>query len=344
MKVQVPCLIIFLVLLGQLVPAGLDGAMAQQTLQQVEKRGRLQCGVSPIAPGFSYLDDTGHRRGFDIDFCRALAAAILGDDTKLDLVPLDTNVRYEALRAGRIDVLIAQTTWTFTRDTRLSLDFGPVVFHDGQGILVRSDLKVNDVGELRGAAICLLPGTTSEQNLEDYFRTRSLKYEPVVLQNADEWRNAFLSGRCDAISADKSILLSVRAMASTPENFVLLNARISEEPLSPAVRANDSNWRDIVSWVVFALIAAEEKGITSLNLQDQLNSSDPETRRLLGTSGNFGSMIFLSDKWAFNAIKAVGNYRQIFDRHFGANSTMPLQPGPNRLVRDGGYLRSPPFR
>lgn len=344
MKAQVHCMVILLVLLDLLVPVGFGSAMAQQTLQHVQKRARLQCGVSPVAPGFSYLDSSGRRQGFDIDFCRALSAAIFGDDTKLDLVPLDTNVRYEALRSGRIDVLIAQTTWTFTRDTRLGLDFGPVVFHDGQGILVRSDLKISDVGELGGAAICLLSGTTSEQNLEDYFRIRSLKYEPVVLQNADEWTNAFLSGRCDAISADRSVLLSVRAMASTPEKFVLLDAKISEEPLSPAVRANDSNWRDIVSWVVFALFEAEEKGITTENLPDQLNSMDPEIRRLLGTIGNFGSMMSLSDKWAFDAIKAVGNYGQIFDRHFGPHSTMPLQRGSNRLVRDGGNLSSPPFR
>lgn len=341
MKVQVPRLIIFALLL---VLASAASAAAQQTLEQVQKRGRLQCGVSPISAGFSYLDDQGRRRGFDIDFCRAIGAAIFGDTAKLDLVPLDTNVRYEALRSGRIDVLIAQTTWTFTRDTRLGLDFGPVIFHDGQGIMVRSDSAVKDISELGGAAICLLPGTTSEQNIEDFFRTKALKYEPVVLQNADEWRNTFLSGRCDAISADKSVLLSVRGMASTPEQFTLLDTRISEEPLAPAVRANDSNWRDIVSWTVFALIRAEEKGVTAENLQDQLNSADPETRRLLGTSGDFGTMMSLSNKWAFNAIKAVGNYGQIFDRHFGARSTMPLQRGPNSLVRDGGYLSSPPFR
>ncbi|WGR90759.1 amino acid ABC transporter substrate-binding protein (plasmid) [Bradyrhizobium sp. ISRA443] len=326
--------------------SGLAGtAAAQQTLDQVHKRGRLECGVSPIAPGFSYLDSQGRRRGFDVDLCRAVAAAIFADDTKVDFVPLDTNIRYEALRSTRVDVLIAQATWTFTRDTRLGLDFGPVVFHDGQGIMARSDLAAaDDINALAGAAVCLLPGTTSEQNLEDYLRTRSLKYEPVVFQNADEWRNAFLSGRCDAVSADRSILVSVRAMANEPEKFAILSKTISKEPLAPVVRANDSSWRDIISWVVFALLAAEEKGITTENLQDHAHSSDPETRRLLGETGNFGSMLSLSDRWAFNVLRLVGNYGQIFDRHFGPGSTMPLPRGPNKLTRDGGYLYAPPFR
>lgn len=341
MKVQYSILAIA-ILLSSL--SGTQQAEAQPTLEQVKKRGRMECGVSPVAPGFAYYDSQGRRVGFDVDLCRAIAAAIFGDGEHVDLVPLDTAVRYEALRSGRVDVLIAQTTWTFTRDTRLGLDFGPVVFYDGQGFMVRSDASVHSVGDLSGAAVCLLSGTTSEQNVEDYFAARSLRYEPVVFQNADEWRNAFLSGRCDAISADRTVLVSVRAMAGRPDQFVLLADTISKEPLAPAVRGGDSNWRDIVSWVIFALVAAEEKGITKASIEKQIKEKDPEIRRLLGETGNFGSMLALPNNWAANAIRTVGNFAEIFDRHFGPKSSMPLDRGGNKMVRDGGNMYAPPFR
>src|ERR1700694_3526678 len=296
------CTALVAVLVGGLGTA----VKAQQTLDSVKKRGKLQCGVSPIAPGFSFLDDRGLRQGFDIDICRAVAAAIFGDPEKVEFTPLDTNVRFQAVQSGRVDLLSAQTTWTFTRDASLGLDFGPVVFHDGQGIMVRSELGVKSASELSGAAICLLPGTTSLQNLEDYFRPRSLKYEAVVFENSDEWRNAFLSGRCDAITADRSVILSVRAMANDPSRYVILPETISYEPLAPVMRPNDANWRDIVSWIVYALITAEKKGVTKANVESFADSTDPEIRRLLGASGDFGKMISLQNKWAFNAIKAVG--------------------------------------
>lgn len=317
---------------------------AQQTLDSVKKRGKLQCGISPIAPGFSFLDDRGLRQGFDIDICRAVTAAIFGDQEKVEFAPLDTNVRFQAVTSGRVDILSAQTTWTFTRDASLGLDFGPIVFHDGQGIMVRSELGVKSAAELSGSAICLLPGTTSLQNLEDYFRPRSLKYEAVVFENSDEWRNAFLAGRCDAITADRSVILSVRSMANDPTRYVILPETISYEPLAPVVRPNDANWRDIVSWVVYALITAERKGITSANVEGFRGSTDPEIQRLLGISGNFGKMISLQDKWAFNAIKAVGNFGEIFERHFGHYTKMAIDRGPNRLWTEGGLIYAPPFR
>ena len=319
-------------------------ALAQQTLDAVKKRGKLQCGISPIAPGFSQLDDRGIRRGFDVDICRAVAAAIFGEPEKVDLTPLETNVRFQAVQSGRVDILSAQTTWSFSRDTSLGLDFGPIVFHDGQGIMVPANLGATAASDLAGAAICLLPGTTSLQNLEDYFRPRAVRYEAVVFENSDEWRNAFFSGRCDAITADRSVIVSVRAMASDPSRYVILPELISYEPLAPAVRQNDSNWRDIVSWTVYALITAERKTITQANVDKFASSSDPEVQRLLGSSGDFGKMLSLESKWAYNAIKAVGNYGEIFDRHLGPDTGLALDRGPNKLWTDGGLIYSPPFR
>jgi general L-amino acid transport system substrate-binding protein len=319
-------------------------AHAQRTLDTVKQRGKLQCGISPVAPGFSHLNDQGLRQGFDVDICRAVAAGIFGDPEKVEFTPLDTNVRFQAVQSGRVDILAAQTTWTFSRDASLGLDFGPIIFHDGQGIMVRSDLGVKNASELSGAAICLLPGTTSLQNLEDYFRPRAIRYEAVVFENSDEWRNAFLSGRCDAITADRSVIVSVRSMANDPNRYVILPEVISYEPLAPVLRSNDASWRDIVSWTIYALITAERKGVTRANIESFAGSNDPEVQRLLGSNGDFGRMISLHNRWAFNAIKAVGNYGEILNRHFGPDSSMPLDRGPNRLWTDGGLIYSPPFR
>jgi general L-amino acid transport system substrate-binding protein len=333
------------VALGAALVSGLaTAANGQSTLELVKKRGVLQCGISQIAPGFSHLNDRGRRIGFDIDICRAIAAAVLGDSEKVEFTPLDTNVRFQAVQSGRVDLLSSQTTWTFTRDASLGLDFGPVVFHDGQGIMVRADLGVKSASELSGAAICLLPGTTSLQNLEDYFRPRSLKYEAVVFENSDEWRRAFLAGRCDAITADRSVIVSVRSMANDPSRYLILPETIAYEPLAPGIRSGDAKWRDIVSWVIYALITAERKGVTSAQIGSYSESKDPEILRLLGASGDFGKMIALPNTWASNAIKAVGNYGEIFDRHFGPTTSMALDRGPNRLWTEGGLMFAPPFR
>lgn len=319
-------------------------ASAQATLEAVRKRGKVLCGVSPTAPGFSYADDKGVRQGFDADVCRAVSSAVFGVPDKVDFVPLNTNVRFQGLQSGEVDLLSRQTTMTFSRDTSLGLDFAPVVFYDGQGLMVSAKLGVKSAAELSQSAVCILPGTTTLQNLEDYFKPRNIKYEAVVFENPDEWRNAFFSGRCDVITTDRSDLASVRAIANDPKQYVILPETISKEPLAPVVRQNDSNWRDIVSWTVNALIAAEEYGVTKGNIDEQLNSKDPEIQRLLGVNGDLGKMLNLDNKWAYNAIKQLGNYGELFERHLGEKTPLGLSRGPNQLWNKGGLLYSPPFR
>lgn len=319
-------------------------ASAQATLEAVRKRGKVLCGVSPTAPGFSYADDKGVRQGFDADVCRAVSSAVFGAPDKVDFVPLNTNVRFQGLQSGEVDLLSRQTTATFSRDTSLGLDFAPVVFYDGQGLMVSTKLGVKSASELSQSAVCILPGTTTLQNLEDYFKPRNIKYEAVVFENPDEWRNAFFSGRCDVITTDRSDLASVRAIANDPKQYVILPETISKEPLAPVVRQNDSNWRDIVSWTVNTLIAAEEYGITKGNVDEQLKSKDPEVQRMLGVNGDLGKMLNLDNKWAYNAIKQLGNYGELFERHLGEKTPLGLTRGPNQLWNKGGLIYSPPFR
>ena len=319
-------------------------ASAQATLEAVRKRGKVLCGVSPTAPGFSYADDKGVRQGFDADVCRAVSSAVFGVPDKVDFVPLNTNVRFQGLQSGEVDLLSRQTTMTFSRDTSLGLDFAPVVFYDGQGLMVSTKLGVKSAAELSQSAVCILPGTTTLQNLEDYFKPRNIKYEAVVFENPDEWRNAFFSGRCDVITTDRSDLASVRAIANDPKQYVILPETISKEPLAPVVRQNDSNWRDIVSWTVNALIAAEEYGITKGNIDEQLKSKDPEIQRLLGVNGDLGKMLNVDNKWAYNAIKQLGNYGELFERNLGEKTPLGLTRGPNQLWNKGGLIYSPPFR
>lgn len=319
-------------------------ASAQATLDAVKKRGKVLCGVSPSSAGYSYADDKGVRRGFDSDVCRAVSSAVFGVPDKVEFVPLNTNIRFQALQSGEIDVLSRQTTMTFSRDNSLGLDFAPIVFYDGQGLMVSTKLGVKSASELSQAAICLLPGTTTLQNLEDYFKPRNIKYEAVVFEDNNEWRNAFFSGRCDVITTDRSDLASVRAVANDPKQFVILPETISKEPLAPVVRQNDSNWKDIVSWSVNTLIAAEEYGVTQANVDDQLKSKDPEIQRMLGVNGDLGKMLNLDNKWAYNIIKQNGNYGEIFERSLGEKTALGLTRGPNQLWNKGGLLYSPPFR
>lgn len=319
-------------------------ALAQDTTGAVKARGHLLCGVSPSSAGFAFADDRGERRGFDVDICRAVAAAILGDPSAVEFVPLNTNVRFQALQTGEIDILSRQTTATFTRDASLGLDFGPTVVYDGQGLMVPASLGVSSADELEGAAICLLPGTTTLQNLNDYFGPRGIEYEAVVFENTDEWRNAFFSGRCDAITSDRTDIASVRAVANDPSAYVILPETISKEPLAPVVRQGDSTFRDIVSWTVFALFAAEELGITAENVDEMLDSEEPEIQRLLGKTGEFGQMLGISNSWAYDAIKAVGNYGEVWERNLGENTALGLTRGPNRLWTQGGMIYAPPFR
>ncbi len=319
-------------------------ASAQATLDAVKKRGKVLCGVSPSSAGYSYADDKGVRQGFDSDVCRAVSSAVFGAPDKVEFVPLNTNIRFQALQSGEIDVLSRQTTMTFSRDNSLGLDFAPIVFYDGQGLMVSAKLGVKNASELSQAAICLLPGTTTLQNLEDYFKPRNIKYEAVVFEDNNEWRNAFFSGRCDVITTDRSDLASVRAVANDPKQFIILPETISKEPLAPVIRQNDSNWKDIVSWSVNTLIAAEEYGVTKANVDEQLKSKDPEIQRMLGVSGDLGKMLNLDNKWAYNIIKQNGNYGEIFERSLGEKTALGLSRGPNQLWNKGGLLYSPPFR
>lgn len=327
-------------ILGALV----GGTAQADTLDTVKQRGKLICGVSLATPGFAAPNDKGRMEGFDADICRAVAAAVFGDADKVEFVPTNINTRFQALQSGEIDVLSRQTTITYSRDASLGLDFGPFVFYDGQGLMVKKALGITSAKELKEAAICTLPGTTTAQNLSDFFTSQGAKFELVVFESPDENRAAFFADRCDAISSDRSDLASIRSVSSTPDDFVVLPETISKEPLAPAVRQNDSNWRDIVSWSAWLLMAAEEKGITQANVDEKLKSDDPEIQRMLGATDGLGAMLKLDDKWGYNIIKAVGNYSEVFERNLGQETRLGMTRGPNTLWTTGGLLYAPPFR
>lgn len=314
------------------------------TLDTVKGRGKLICGVSLATPGFAAPDDKGRMTGFDADICRSIAAAVFGDGDKVDFVPTNINTRFQAVQSGEVDVLSRQTTLTYTREASLGLDFGPTVFYDGQGLMVAKSLGVASAKELKDAAICTLPGTTTAQNLSDFFRTLGAKFELVVFESPDENRAAFFGGRCQAISSDRSDLASIRAVANNPDDYILLPETISKEPLAPAVRQNDSAWRDIVSWSVWMLMAAEEKGITQANVDEKLKSEDPEVQRMLGVTDELGPMLGLDKKWGYNIIKAVGNYGEVFERNMGQGTRLGMTRGPNTQWNAGGLLYAPPIR
>ncbi|SDP86675.1 amino acid ABC transporter substrate-binding protein, PAAT family [Phyllobacterium sp. YR620] len=330
--------------LAALAAMGSTSASAQQTLDTVKKRGKLICGVSMNVAGFAYADSKGVMQGFDADVCRAVAAAVFGSPDKVDFVLTNINTRFQALQSGEIDILSRQTTMTFSREASLGLDFGPTVFYDGQGIMVPAKLGVKSAKELNDAAICILPGTTTLQNLADFFRTNNGKFESVVFENPDELRNTFFSGRCDALSSDRSDLASIRAVAQNPADYIILPDTISKEPLAPAVRQGDDNWRDIVSFTTYGIIAAEEKGITQANIDDKTKSEDPEIQRMLGVTGDLGPMLGLDNKWLYNAIKGVGNYGEMFERNLGEKTALGLTRGPNNQWTNGGLLYAAPFR
>ncbi|WP_027232032.1 amino acid ABC transporter substrate-binding protein [Phyllobacterium sp. UNC302MFCol5.2] len=330
--------------LAALAAMGATSASAQQTLDTVKKRGKLICGVSMNVAGFAYADSKGVMQGFDADVCRAVAAAVFGSPDKVDFVLTNINTRFQALQSGEIDILSRQTTMTFSREASLGLDFGPTVFYDGQGIMVPAKLGVKSAKELNDAAICILPGTTTLQNLADFFRTNNGKFESVVFENPDELRNTFFSGRCDALSSDRSDLASIRAVAQNPADYIILPDTISKEPLAPAVRQGDDNWRDIVSFTTYGIIAAEEKGITQANIDDKTKSEDPEIQRMLGVTGDLGPMLGLDKKWLYDAIKGVGNYGEMFERNLGEKTALGLTRGPNNQWTNGGLLYAAPFR
>jgi general L-amino acid transport system substrate-binding protein len=319
-------------------------SVSAQTLKTVQQRGALVCGVSQGLPGFSSPDDRGNWTGLDVDFCRALAAAIFNDASKVKYTPLSTKDRFTALQTGEIDVLSRNSTWTMVRDTQLGLNFAAVNYYDGQGFLVRKALKVNSALELNGASICTQTGTTTELNVADYFRANKMKYEVVAFATADETVKAYDAGRCDVFTSDVSQLYAMRLKLTNPGEHVVLPEVISKEPLGPVVRQGDEQWFDIVKWTFFAMVNAEELGITSKNVDQELNSTKPDVRRLLGGEGNFGEHIGLSKDWAARIIRLVGNYGESFERNVGSGSKLNIDRGLNKLWNKGGIMYAPPVR
>ena len=319
---------------------------ATDTLAAVKARGVVNCGVNTGLAGFGIPDSKGAWTGLDVDVCRAVAAAVLGSGDKVKFFPLDAQQRFQALQSGSVDILSRNTTFTLTRDTSLGLSFAPVTFYDGQGFMVPKSLGVKSAKELAGATICVQPGTTTEQNLADYFRSNKLEFKPVVIEQLAEVENAFFSGRCDAYTTDASGLASTRAArAAKPDDYVILPERISKEPLAPAFRSSDVAWGKVISWTIYALEQAEESGITAANIDDQkANSTDPSVKRLLGVTPGLGKALGLDESWAYNAIKAEGNYGEIFERNVGAATPLKLERGQNALWNKGGLIYPVPLR
>ena len=315
------------------------------TVDDVKKAGVLKCGVNTGLAGFSEADSKGAWRGLDVDFCRAVAAAVVGDATKVKYVPLNAKERFTALQSGEIDVLSRNTTWTNTRDATLGLNFAGVNYYDGQGFMVPASLGIKSAKELDGATVCIQAGTTTEMNLADYFRANGMKFKAITFDTNDQVDKAFFSGRCDILTTDQSGLYAARTKVADPSKYTILPEIISKEPLGPVVRQGDDQWFNAVKWILNAVITAEEKGITSKNVDDAAkNSGDPEKRRLLGVEGTMGANVGL-DKDAFkNAIKQVGNYGEMFERNVGVNTPLKISRGLNALWNKGGILYSPPFR
>lgn len=332
--------------------AGLAGAVepaaaqtpAGQTLKLVQDRGQLVCGVSQGLPGFSTPDDRGNWTGLDVDFCRAVAAAIFNDATKVRFNGLSAKDRFTALQSGEIDVLARNSTWTLSRDTSLGLTFVAVNYYDGQGFMVHKSLQVNSALELNGASVCTQTATTTELNLADYFRTHQMKYEVVSFVTADETVKAYESGRCDAFTTDMSQLYAERLKLANPSDSIVLPEVISKEPLAPAVRRGDDQWFDIAKWTHFAMVNAEELGITSKNVDDMLKSTNPEIRRVLGVEGNFGEQLGLTKDWVVRIVRQVGNYGEVFERDVGSGSKLGIARGLNNLWTKGGLQYAPPIR
>ncbi|HWW48983.1 MAG TPA: amino acid ABC transporter substrate-binding protein [Xanthobacteraceae bacterium] len=321
------------------------GAASAQTLKTVTDRGMLSCGVSQGLPGFSSPDDKGNWTGLDVDICRAVAAAVLNDPTKVKFVPLSAKDRFTALQSGEIDLLSRNSTWILSRDTSLGFNYTGINYFDGQGFMVRKALKVNSALELNSASVCVQTGTTNEQNVGDYFKANNMKYELIAFSTADEAIKAYESGRCDVFTSDVSQLYAMRLKFAAPNDHAVLPEVISKEPLGPVVRHGDDQWFDIVKWTLFAMINAEELGITQKNVEDQAKSSPkPEVKRMLGTDGNLGETLGLSRDWVVRIVKAVGNYGESFDRNVGAGSKLQIARGLNKLWNQGGILYAPPIR
>lgn len=319
-------------------------AFAQATVAAIKQRGVLNCGVDSGIPGFAYQDKAGKWLGFDVDYCRALSAALLGDSEKVKYIGTTAKVRFELLRAGEFDVLIRDSTLTFVRNTQLGLDELAVNFYAGQGFMVRKKLNAKKVVDLNGSTMCMVTGATLELNIADYARSKNVKIESLLFEKTEEAMAAAEAGRCDGYSDDTGSLAAARSTMKVPADWDVLEEVISKEPLGLHVRQGDQNWSNIVKWMHFALLTAEELGITKANVEQMAKTSqDPFVRRLLGEEGDFGKLLGIDNKWAFNAIKSVGNYAEIYDLHFGSKG-LGLPRGQNKLWSDGGLQYAWPFR
>ena len=332
---------------------GVSSAFADghgSTLDVVKERGFLKCGSNTGLAGFGLPNDAGVWEGIDVDVCRAVAAAVFGDASKVEYIPTTSKVRFTVLQSGEVDMLSRNTTWTLQRDVELGLEFVGVNYYDGQGFMVRKDLGVSSATELDGASVCIQVGTTTEMNLADYFAGNSMSYEAVPVETNSEADAAYTAGRCDVYTTDASGLYASRAGYPDPSAHVVLPEIVSKEPLGPSVRHGDSAWADIVRWSLNAMIIGEELGITSANVDEMKSSKNPEVLRLLGvnqvgdTGAGYGQWLNLSDDWAYNIIQQVGNYSESFEKHIGPNTPINIQRGLNALYKNGGILYAPPFR
>jgi len=321
------------------------GMASAQTLEEVQERGVLNCGVNTGLVGFAAPNAEGEWEGFDVAVCRAVAAAVLGDPSAVEFVSTTGKTRFTALASGEVDMVSRNTTWTFTRDNDLKFEFVGINYYDGQGFMVPRELGVSSAMELDGATVCIQTGTTTELNLADFFRANNMDYDPVPIETNAEAQQQYLAGACDVYTTDTSGLAATRATFESPGDHAILPEVISKEPLGPLVRHGDNEWGDIVRWTLNGLIAAEEYGITSANIDELAEgTNNPEINRMLGTEGNFGEVLGLESDWLVNALKAGGNYGEIFERHIGENTPIGLARGLNAQWTDGGLMYSPPFR
>jgi general L-amino acid transport system substrate-binding protein len=334
------------VFFGALVAAGLGAGLASaDTLGDVKSRGVLNCGVNTGLVGFAAPDANGNWSGFDVAMCKAVAAAVLGDPAKVKYVPTTGQTRFTALASGEVDVLVRNTTWTFSRDTDLKMDFPAINYYDGQGFMVHKDSGITSAKQLDGASVCIQTGTTTELNLADYFKANGMTYQPIAIDSNAEGEQQYIAGACDAYTTDASGLAATRAAFADPQNHIILPEIISKEPLGPAVRHGDSNWGDVVRWTFNALVAAEEYGVTAANVDEMAKGTEnPEINRLLGVEGELGKMMGLENDWAVKAIKAGGNYGEIFAATIGESTPIGLARGLNAQWTQGGLLYTPPFR
>lgn len=322
------------------------GAQAQtsNTLNTVKQRGVLNCGSNTGLAGFGVPDAQGNWTGLDVDYCRAISAAIFNDPTKIKFVPLSAKDRFTALQSGEVDVLVRNSTWTMSRDTTLGLNFAAVNYYDGQGFMVRKKLGISSALELNGASVCTQQGTTTELNLADFFRGNKIKYEVVAFASSDETVKAYDAGRCDAFTTDASGLYSERLKLTNPDEHIVLPEIISKEPLGSVVRHGDDVWFDLVKWVHYAMLNAEELGVTKANVDQMLKSDNPEIKRLLGVEGKFGETVGLTNDWVARIVKHVGNYGEVFERNVGESSRLKIKRGQNALWTKGGLQYAPPIR